>query len=195
MTLITSIINASLEQGKCPNFSKQAHVTPILKKPSLDKEVFKNYKPVSNLNLLSKILEKVVAVQLRTQLDEAGLMTAFHSAYRKHHSTESAILNIQNDLLNMAKWCVTALTLLDLSAAFDTIDHTILLGRLNVDHGISELALCWFKSYLSVGTHLVKVGSTLSHPTALQYGLPQDSVLGPILFCPNTKPNQLNHSL
>ena len=145
ITPTTSIINASLKQGKCPNFFKQAHVTPILKKSSLDKEILKNYRPVSNLNFISKILEKVVAVQLQTHLDEAGLMTAFQSAYRKHHSTESALLNIHNNsLLNMAKGSVTALTLLDLSATFDTIDHTILLDRLNVHYGISELALGWF---------------------------------------------------
>ena len=189
ITPITSIINASREQGKCPNFFKQAHVTPILKKSSLDKEILKNYRPVSNLNFISKILERVVAVQLQTHLDEAGLMTAFQSAYRKHHSTESALLNIHNDiLLNMAKGSVTALTLLDLSAAFDTIDHTILLDRLNVHYGISELALGWFKSYLSRRTHSVKVGNTLSHPAALQYGVPQGSVLGPILFSLYTNP-------
>ena len=189
ITPITSIINASLEQGKCPNFFKQAHVTPILKKPSLDKEVFKNYRNVSNLNFISKILERVVAVQLQTHLDEAGLMTAFQSAYRKHHSTESALLNIQNDiLLDMAKGSVTALSLLDLSTAFDTIDHTILLDRLNVYYGLSELALGWFKSYLSGRTHSVKVGSTLSHPAALHYGVPQGSVLGPILFSLYTNP-------
>ena len=91
-------------------------------------------------------------------------MTAFQSAYRKHHSTESALLIIQNDiLLNMAKGSVTALTLLDLSATFVTIDHTILLDRLNVYYGLSELALGWFKSYLSGRTHSVKVGSSLSH--------------------------------
>ena len=189
ITPITSIINASLEQGKCPNFFKQAHVTPILKKSSLDKEILKNYRPVSNLNFISKILERVVAVQLQTHLDEAGLMTAYQSAYRKHHSTESALLNIHNDiLLNMAKGSVTVLTLLDLSAAFDTIDHTILLDRLNVHYGISELALGWFKSYLSGRTHSVKVGNTLSHPAALQYGVPQGSVLGPILFSLYTNP-------
>ena len=186
ITPITSIINASLEQGKCTDFFKQAHVTPILKKSSLDKEILKNYRPVSNLNFISKILERVVAVQLQTHLDHIGhigLMTAFQSAYRKHHSTESALLNIHNDiLLNMAKGSVTALTLLDLSAAFDTIDHTILLDRLNVHYGISELALGSFKSYLSGRTHSVKVGNTLSHPAALQYGVPQGSFLGPILF-------------
>ena len=165
------------------------HVTPILKKSSLDKEVFKNYRPVSNLNFISKILERVVAAKLHTHLDEAGLMTASQSAYRKHHSTESALLNIHNDiLLNMAKGSVTALTLLDLSAAFDTIDHTILLDRLNGYYGISELALGWFKSYLSGRTQSVKVGSTLSNPVALQYGVPQGSVLGPILFSLYTNP-------
>ena len=189
ITPITSIINASLEQGKCPNFFKQAHVTPILKKSSLDEEVFKNYRPVSNLNFISKILERVAAVQLQTHLDEAGLMTGFQSAYRKHHSTESALLNIQNDiLLNMAKGSVTALTLLDLSAAFDTIDHTILLDRLNVYYGISELALGWFKSYLSGRAHSVKISSTLSYPAVLHYGVPQGSVLGPILFSLYTNP-------
>ena len=171
------------------NFFKQAHITPILKKSSLDKEVFKNYRPVSNLNFISKILERVVAIQLQTHLDEAGLMTAFQSAYRKHHSTERALLNIQNDiLLNMAKGAVTALTLLDLSATFDTIGHTIILDRLNVYYGISELALGWFKSYLSGRTHSVKVRSTLSHPAVLHYGVPQGSVLVPILFSLHTNP-------
>ena len=189
ITPITSIISASLVQGKCPNFFKQAHVTPILKKPSLDKEVFINYRSVSNLNFISKILERVVAVQLQTHLDEAGPMTAFQSAYRKHHSTESALLNVLNDiLLNMAKGSVIALTLLDLSAAFDTINHIILLDRFNVYYGISELALDWFKLYLWGRTHSVKVGSTLSHPAALHYGVPQGSVLGPILFSLYTNP-------
>ena len=162
---------------------------PSSKKSSLDKEIFKNYRPVSNLNFISKLLKNVVAVQLQTHLDEAGLVTAFQSAYRKHHSTESALLNIHNDiLLNIAKGSVTTLTLLALSAAFDTIDHTILLDRLNAYYGISELALGWFKSYLSGRTHSVKVGSTLSHPAALQYGVPQGSVLGPILFSLYTNP-------
>ena len=166
ITPITSIINASLEQGKCPNFFKQAHVTPILKKSSLDKEIFKNYRPVSNLNFISKI---------QTHLDEAGLMTVFQSAYRKHHSTESVLLNIHNDiLLNMAKGSVTP--------------HTILLDRLDVCYDISELALGWFKSYLSGRTHSVKVGSMLSHPAALQYGVPKGSVLGPFLFSLYTNP-------
>ena len=95
-------------------------------------------------------------------------MTAFQSAYKKHHSTESTILNIQNNLLlNMAKGSVTALPLFNLSATFDTIDHTILLERRNVYYGIGDLPLGWFKSYLSGRTDWVKLGSTLSHPAAL----------------------------
>ena len=97
---------------------------------------------------MSKILERVVQVQLPTHLDEAGLMTAFQSEHRKH-SIDSPLLNIQNDILNMVKGSVTAFTLLDLSTAFDTIDHTILLEKLNVYYGFSELAIGWFKSYLS----------------------------------------------
>ena len=87
----------------------------------------------------------------------------------------------------MSKGSVTALTLLDLSTAFDTIDYTILLDRLNVYYGISELALGWFKSHLFGKTHSVKVGSTLSHPAVLQYGVPQGSVR-PILFSLYTNP-------
>ena len=95
-------------------------------------------------------------------------MTTFQLAYKKYHSTESALFNIHNDiLLNMVKGSVTALTLLDLSAAFNTIDNTILLDRINVYYGISELTFGWFKSYLSGRTHLVEVGSTLSHPAGL----------------------------
>ena len=108
------------------------------------------------LNFISKIVERVVAaVWLRARLGGTGLVAMFQSAYRKHQSTESALLNIQNDLLlNMAGGSVTALALLDLSAAFETIDHFILFDRLNTYYRIGKLALGWFKSYLSGRTHL-----------------------------------------
>ena len=111
-------------------------------------------------------------------------MTGFSiSLQRKHHATKSAFLNIQNHLLlNVAKGSVTSLTLLDLSTAFDTTDHTIFLDRLNTYYRISELALGWFKSYLSEKADSVKVGTTLSHPADLQFGVPRGSVLDPFLF-------------
>ena len=93
--------------------------------------MLKNYRPVPNLNFILKILKRVVAVQLETHLDEPSLMTGYQSAYRKHYLTLCALLNIQNDLLNMAKGSVRALTLLDVSTTFNTIDHTILLDMLN----------------------------------------------------------------
>ena len=108
--------------------------------------------------------------------------------YRKYHSSERAFLNIHNILFNMAKGSVTALTLLDLSNSFDIIDHTILLDRLNVYYGISELALDWFKSYPSGRTHSIKVDSILSHTAELQYRVPQDFVLGLVLFSLYTNP-------
>ena len=142
ITPITSVINASLHEGSCPKFFKQAHVTPLLKKSTLDREVLKNYRPVSNLNFVSKILERVVSSQLLSHLDESCLLTGFQSAYRRFHSTESALLNIQDDLfLNMSEGSTTALTLLDLSAAFDMIDHSILFHRLHECYGINGLAL------------------------------------------------------
>ena len=159
------------------------------KKSTLDREVLKNYRPVSNLNFVSKILERVVSSQLLSHLDESCLLTGFQSAYRRFHSMESTLLNIQDDLfLNMSEGSTTALTLLDLSAAFDTIDHSILFHRLHECYGINGLALSWFKSYLLDRTQSVKVGSVLSHPMELKFGVPQGSVLGPLLFSMYTNP-------
>ena len=104
--------------------------------------------------IVSVWMRDIFIVCLGFSLVIFDLMTGFQSPYRKHHSTESALLNIQNDfLLNMAKGSITALTLLDISATFDTIEHTILLDRLNTCYGINELTFGWFKSYLSEGTH------------------------------------------
>ena len=101
LPVITTIINKSLETGIFPSEFKQAIVTPLLKKSSLDPEVLKNFRPVSNLSFVSKILEKVVARQLNEHLVLNNFMEPFQSAYRAGHSTESALLRIQNDIINM----------------------------------------------------------------------------------------------
>ena len=127
---------------------KEAHVRPILKKTSLSKNELKNYRRVSNWSFISKILEKVVANQLQTHSKNNHLSNPLQSAYRKH-STESALLKVHNDIIiSMDKDEATALTLLDLSAAFDTIDHVTLTDRFSDWYGISGKAQNWFSSYL-----------------------------------------------
>ena len=112
-------------------YFKQALVTPLIKKKTLCRNEFKNYRPISNLSFLSKILEKFVAKRLNAHIEEHLLSNHVQSAYKRFHSTETALLKIHNDIIcNMDNGKVTALTLLDLSAAFDTIDNATLLERL-----------------------------------------------------------------
>ena len=139
----------------------------------------KNYRPVSNLS----ILEKVVASRLNSHINSSRTSNDYQSAYRKFHSTKTALLKIHNDILSsMDDGRVTPLTLLDLSAAFDTIDHTILLRRLGGWFGVSGKALDWFKSYLTGRSQGIKLGNCLYSRSYRSFGVPQGSVFGPLLF-------------
>ena len=176
---ITSVINDSLTSGIFPSNFKTALVKPLLKNPSLDPNDLKNYRLVSNLPFLSKITERIVLSQLNDHLISNKLFSPLQSAYKPHHSTGTALLKIVNDLLTAldnGKSCF--LTLLDLSAAFDTIDHNILLHRLEHTFGISDSALSLFRSYLSDRTQIVTVNGLRSDETLLSLGVPQGSVLG-----------------
>ena len=146
---ITTIINLSLESGTFPLSFKEAHVTPLLKKSNLPVNNHKNYRPVANLSFISKIIEKVVSNRLQAHINSNKLNNPMQSAYRKFHSTEAALFRVNNDIsASLDKGHVTALTLLDLSAAFDTIDHNTLTNRLAEWYGVSGMVLAWFKSYL-----------------------------------------------
>ena len=128
-------------------------------------------------------------LQLSAYLTSNNLFCPSQSAYRPGHSTETALLKVMNDILRaLDDGYVSVLTLLDLSAAFDTIDHQILLSRLQTLYGISGTALSWFESYLSGRTQTVTINNNCSKPTSLRFGVPQGSVLGPILFILYTKP-------
>ena len=149
----------------------------------MDPTDVRSYRPISNLSVLSKLLERLVARQLVGYLDRADLMPTLQSAYRAHHSTETAVLKVMGDLLRMVdKGDVAVLALLDLSAAFDTVDHEILLRRLRVSYGVDNGAIAWLSSYLTGRTQYVRYASVNSEPTRVLYGVPQGSVLGPLLF-------------
>jgi len=191
--VISDIVNKSLDNGVFPAGYKDAIVIPLLKKSKLDPEALKNYRPVSNLTFLSKVLEKVVAAQLNAYLERNSLLEPCQSAYRKGHSTETALVHVHNDIVHaMGQRKVVLLVLLDLSAAFDTVSHTILINTLR-ELGICGTMLQWFNSYLENRQQRIHLRGTTSNPKDLDCGVPQGSVFGPILFTIYTAP--LGHLL
>ena len=189
LPVITRIVNLSLTTGNVPRHFKDAMVRPKLKKDSLDHQLFSHFRPISNLKLLSKVTEKAVACQLTDYLNANGLQERLQSAYKVAHSTETALLKVKSDIFNaINKQESVLLLLLDLSAAFDTVDHVILLSRLNTRYGIKGNALHWFASYLKDRRQFIQVESTRSSFVELQWGVPQGSVLGPILYTLYTAP-------
>ena len=187
--VLTLIVNTSLSCAEFPKELKRAFLTPLIKKIILDAEILKNYRPVSNLSFLSKLIERIVCVQLVNHLDKNGLYEVFQSAYRQLHSRETALLRVQNDILQAVDSRGGAiLVLLDLSAAFDTINHEKLIRTLDIYCGIRGDPLKWFLSYLKVRAQSVQIGSTFSREQNLLFGVPQGSVLGPVLFTIYTTP-------
>jgi hypothetical protein len=182
LPIITEIVNLSLQLGEMPMKLKHASIKPLLKKHNLY-TIKKNYRPVSNLTFLSKVIEGAVIEQLNHHFRKNSLQDARQSAYRQYHSTETLLTKIHNDIMtNMSKGNITMLVMLDLSAAFDTIDHTILLNRLQTMYGIEQEALKWFKSYLTGRTQAVRINNSESNKLSLPFGVPQGSKLGPVLF-------------
>ena len=180
---ITFIVNDSLMSGSVPDALKVAHVYPRLKKPSLDKEKLNHYRPVSNLPFLGKVLEKVVAHQLTKYLEQHKMMDPYQSAYRRGHSTETALIKVKTDMdVIMSDGDSVLLVLLDLSAAFDTIEHSLLVQLMENVLGMSGTVLAWFCSYLKNRKQAVVINNAVSQSSQLSVGVPQGSVLGPLLF-------------
>lgn len=180
---VTAIVNSSLASGIVPSSFKHAIIHPLLKKAYLDPAIHDNYRPISKLPFMSKILERVVYSQLYSYLNAFNILDTFQSGFRCLHSTESALLRVKNDiLLSMDSGSPVVLVLLDLSAAFDTIDHDILLKRLECMVGIHGTTLQWFSSYLKERTFSVNMANFSSASSHLKCGVPQGSILGPLLF-------------
>ena len=171
---ITCILNSSLVLGHFPLKWKDALLDPRLKS---GKDIsFPNLRPVSNLQYISKLTERAVYDQTHDHMLQYELCPLLQSAYRVGHSTGTALLKVQNDiLLNMDRSRVTLLVHLDLSAAFDTVDHQVLLRRLESSFGITGTALSWFSSYLPQRSQRICYEGCTSKTFHLLHGVPQGS--------------------
>ena len=157
---------------------KEAIIRPLLKKPNSDIDEPKNYRPVSNLNFISKIIEKIVMARIECHLIRNNLHEPTQSAYKKNHSTETALLKISNDIIQSldVKHC-TILASLNLSAAFDTVDHKVFLHKLYNEFGIEDEAQNWFRSYLDNRKHRVSINGISSDSHKLKCGVPHVTIL------------------
>ena len=182
LPVITKIISLSLEKGIFVDTWKTAIIRPLIKKSGLDLTC-NNYRPVSNLTFLSKVLEKVVLSQFMEHCDTNELMPDYQWAYRTHYSCETALVKLMDDLLwAMEGQSITVLMAIDLGMAFDTVDHEVLLSVLNAKFGMGGKALHWFNTYLQPRKCKVNVGSDYSKEKDLTFSVPQGSCAGPVLY-------------
>ena len=178
---LTHVVNLSLNQAQFPAIWKTAKVVPLLKKS--DETQPKNYRPVSLLAITSKILERAVYQQLVEYLESNNLFHHSHHGFRRHHSTTTALLEMySNWIQSYEENKITAVVLLDMSAAFDLVDKSILLDKLKL-YGVDGHSSNWLESYMSNRYQRVFVDGELSDPLPLEVGVPQGSILGPLLYC------------
>ena len=178
---LTDIINTSFTTSMFPESWKIAKIIPLLKDG--DHEVAANNRPLSMLNVLSKICEKVALKQFSGFLNRTDRLSPHQSGNKKFHSTETLSILVNDVLLkSMDSKKITALVLLDLSKAFDSVDHSILLKKLS-NIGVSEEALNWFESYISNRKQFVCIGTSVSEVLPITHGVPQGAILSPLLFC------------
>jgi len=186
--VIAAMCSASITQQFMPACHKKAIVHPLLKKPTLDQSDLSSFRPISNLSFVSKILERLINNRLTEFMDKYSLLPKTQSAYREHHSTETALVRVHNDIVTaIDQGDVCALVLLDLSAAFDTVDHSILLDVLQTRFGLVDNTLTWIRSYLSDRSQQVCISQDQSPIFPMPYGVPQGSVLGPKQFIAYTE--------
>ncbi len=181
--VIARLANLSFEHSVFPTRFKTAQVTPLLKKHGLDESDPSNYRPISNLNTISKVLERLVLARIVPHVSASSSFDVVQSAYRRRHSTETALLCITDDIFaGFNDHQSTILVALDQSAAFDCIDHSTLIDRLDRTFGVTGKALEWVRSYLRGRSTFVRWKQNSSSIFPLDTGVPQGSSLGPLLF-------------
>ena len=179
---LTEVVNISLTTGSIQGL-KDAVITPLLKKYDLDKDRLANYRPVHGILYLSKIIETVISIQLAAHMDRNDLHVPHQSGYKPNHSCETLLLSLVDNILKtMDDMKCTIFLLLDLSSAFDTIDHDRELAILADEIGLQGVVLNWFRSYLLDRRQAVNIKGRISDFLNITYGAPQGSVLGPKLF-------------
>jgi hypothetical protein len=181
--VIARLANLSFEHCTFPARFKAAQVTPLLKKHGLEESDPANYRPISNLNTFSKVLERLVLARIVPHVSSSPSFDVMQSAYRRRHSTETALLRITDDIYaGFSSHQSTILVALDQSAAFDCIDHRTLIDRLDRTFGVTGKALDWVRSYLQGRSTFVRWKQNSSNSFPLNTGVPQGSALGPLLF-------------
>jgi hypothetical protein len=181
LPVLTALINRALSTGM-PVAFKHALIRPLLKKRGTDVNDKGNYRPVSGLPFLSKVIERLVSARIVSHVETINGFDPFQSAYRRNHSCETVLTAMLNDVFTAADMRhIAVLTLLDLSAAFDTVDWEILLTRLSAV-GIRGAALHWIENFILNRSQSVLIGDSTSSSQLLSCGVPQGSVLGPLLF-------------
>ena len=177
---LTKVLNCSIQSGICPSALKLARVTPVYKSgPASDPN---NFRPISVLPIISKLLERHICTQLMLYLRSFKLIVSTQSGFRPHHSTESILIKMTDDWLEvMDQGLYTVAIFLDLRKAFDVVNHDLLITKLQI-YGCSPSSLLWFKSYLTDRRQCVNLLGTVSNTEVLSSGIPQGSILGPTLF-------------
>ena len=177
---LKKIINLSIKLPTFPEECKLAKLKPIFKKSATTDP--KNYHPISLLPLVSKIIEKSIHFQIEDFLNKKKLIYMYQSGFRTNHSTDLCLAQLIDFVATgMDKQMHTGMILVDLQKAFDTLDHGVLLEKMKY-FGFRASVIKWFESYLSNRKFLVCIDNVFSEAGTLKYGVPQGSILGPLLF-------------